>query len=141
MSAVAEALARLRQQRDALNGIDDELRDVIRMVEETFASLQPGVPVTISYDRDASRLSYEKLDGHWTIVVGSATSPNATMTPLLRASRASRAAVFRPESGGLSPLERLVVAAVESIEKATQERSPMLEVARRLAKTIKSRPT
>lgn len=114
---------------------DDLLRQTIHHVEHVLNELRPGVVTGLTYSVGLHRdrqLEFMPANRRWIIVwVGEEMD-----VPLLNTSRDVRAEVFSPLPEGLSPIEMLIIKVAESLETAGSTRSPMLEVARRLAVTL-----
>jgi hypothetical protein len=136
---VAEALALIPGRRDMLDRIDDQLSRVIRHVEQVLKELRPGVPTDVTYETPDGiyALTFGKLAAQWHILHGR-DEDDAQDYPLLSASRLTRAEVFMPDAHGVTPIDRLIIAVVDSLERHAQERSPQVEAANRLAQVLEA---
>lgn len=139
MTSLEEALAAIPARRDKLNALDDQLSLVIRHIETTLhEGLKISTPCEITYETEDGRfvLGYGKWNGKWQLMWGSPDGSVAKDTPLVSASRATRAEVFVTEPSGQSPMERLLVEAAESLSYFADERAPQLVTARRLLQML-----
>lgn len=138
--ALAEALAAIPERRNTLNALDDQLAQAIQHIERVLhEGLKITTPCHITYDVADGRfvLAYGKMHNQWVIIWGSEAEDDTKDTRLLNAPRGRRAEIFTPEpTTGVSPMERLLVEAAESLSYYAGERAPQLETARRLLKTL-----
>ncbi len=126
-ASVAEALARIPQNKAQLDTEDDFLREKIRHVEDALNRMRPGVLCRVAVGTGVAPdfLSFEPRTKNWCLCWNGA--------PLLSAGREARAEVWNPGSDGLTPLDQLVIKVAHNLARATAARPPMLEAARRLA--------
>ncbi len=142
MRTIAEALAAIPKLRDELNATDDQLSATIREIEELLTKLRIGVPVDVHYTTldGAFLLSFCKWDMKWQLVWGTEAEDDPTKDiALVSAPRHVRAEVFSPgDAGTYSPIEQLIVAIPDTLSNFVQERSPQLEVAKRVVAALKA---
>lgn len=142
MKTVEEALAAIPGRRNVLSQIDLELSHAIRFVEQALSELRIGIPVEITYGTDEGNfvLTFRKHDGRWQILRGVEGSDDSTHDAVLVGEpRHIRAEVFTVPTGSsvsLAPIERLFVSAAETLAEHTSDRSPQLDVARRLVAVL-----
>lgn len=129
MNSIADALASIPRDRQELDVADDLLRQVIHHVEHVLDALRPGM--TTEFPVGAWVLAHRPANRRWIITSAPMTEPD-NATPLLSAPRHVRAAAFRPLRNGLAPIEHLVIKVADNLAEETRDRSPMIEVAKRL---------
>lgn len=138
--SLAEALASIPARRNTLNALDDQLAQAIQHIERVLhEGLKIATPCDITYDVEDGRfvLAYGKMNGKWVLIWGSEAEDDTRDTPLLGAPRGRRAEVFTIDPAtGVSPMERLLVEAAESLSYYADERAPQLETAKRLIQTL-----
>jgi hypothetical protein len=140
VTSLKEALEAIPARRDKLNALDDRLAKVIQHIETVLhEGLKISVPCDIKYvtEDGAFFLGYGKWKGKWGCIWGREDDDDTKDTPLLGAPRAVRAEVFMVEpDSGMSPMERLLIEAAESLSYYADERAPQLETANRLLVTL-----
>ena len=137
MVDINAAFAAIRERRDELNTIDDQLSGVIRHVEVALRELQPGVSTDVDYevtDEGTHWLSFQKHNGTWQIMWSN--KDDGWHTPLVSASRQVRAEIFNLLPAGLTPLELLIHEMASSIAEYAAERSGQLERAKKLSAAL-----
>lgn len=138
--SLTEALASIPARRNTLNTLDDQLAQAIQHIEHVLhEGLKITTPCDIVYDAEDGRfaLAYGKMHGKWVLIWGGEAKNDTRGTPLLGAPRARRAEVFTVDPAtGVSPMERLLVEAAESLSYYADERAPQLETAKRLIQTL-----
>lgn len=137
---LAETFTRVREHRDRLNDIDNELVRTIQHVEATLADIRPGVPVDVEFasrhqGEPAQWLSFQKHNGAWRLMHGYADSDK--QSSLLGATREVRAEVFdtrRPS--GVAPIVMLILEMPKAIEEIASDRGFALCQARHLSQGL-----
>lgn len=137
MSALDAVFARIRERRDQLDRIDDELSAVIQQVESALRSLRPGMPIEMDYETpDGTRwLIFQKHNADWQIM-WSNTEVEDKHTPLVSASRRERARVFEVGPDGMMPIEALIHEVPHAIDEIIEERSALIQRARALSSAL-----
>lgn len=133
------AFARIAEQRDKLNALDDELSAIITQVESALIALKPGVPTEAQYvngDEQVRWLRFEKHNGAWRIAF--LFDDNGKAISLNEAPRHIRAEAFQALPEGPTPLEILILEVAGSIESAIRQRQPFIERARALSKAVEA---
>jgi hypothetical protein len=136
--SLAAALAAIPDMRDKLNAIDDQLSAVIRHVECVLReSLKVVTPCQAPYDAEHGRfvLGYGKRHGKWLLTWGSEVDDTKDV-PLASAARVVRAEVFSMDASGMSPMERLLIQAAESLSCYVVARETRLVTAKQLLGTL-----
>lgn len=149
MNKVAEALATIPRDRDALNAIDDKIAQAIRRIETLLSDLRVGVSAETDYETPDGRfvLSYARSNATWHIMWGSEAEDDDTKdVPLLSAPRHARGEACTPcGDTGLTPIENLVIALARQLTVIAQERHPLIAVADRIVSVLEGaavgRPT
>lgn len=139
---LTHTVARVREQRDRLNEIDDELIRAIHHVESALSDIRPGVPVDVRYaarreGEDPQRLSFQKHNGAWCIM--HAYGDSEQQCPLLGATREVRGDVFDARrASGVAPIVALVEAMPDAIAAIAGDREAALRQARALCEGLAS---
>jgi len=127
----------IRERRGELDKLDSELSDIIRQVEETLRALQPGVRIEMDYETaNGTRwLIFQKHNSNWQIM-WSNTEEEHKHTPLLSASRGTRAEVFEVGPDGMMPIEALIHEAPRAMDEIIGERDALIQRARALSDAL-----
>lgn len=140
MTPLAEALASIPARRNTLNALDDQLAQAIQHIEHVLhEGLKIATPCSITYDGEDGRfvLAYGKMNGKWVLIWGGEAEDDTQDTALLCAPRGRRAEVFTSDpTTGMSPMERLLVEAAESLSYYAAMRAPQLATAKRLIQAL-----
>lgn len=141
MPRLEQTFAAIRERRGVLDKLDSELSDAIRQVEETLRDLQPGVPIEMDYEtaRGTRWLIFQKHNTNWQIMWSNSEKEDKH-TPLLSASRGTRAEVFEIGPDGMMPIEALIHEAPHAMDEIIGERQSMIERARALSNALVHRP-
>lgn len=137
MRTLEETFASIRERRDKLNQLDDELSAVIQQVEETLRALQPGVRIEMDYETpNGTRwLIFQRHSSNWQLA-WSNTEEEGKFTPLLSASRATRAEVFAVGPDGMMPIEALIHEVPHALDEIIEERGELILRARALSDAL-----
>lgn len=127
-------------KRDALNHVDNQIRDAITYVEDLLRSLSPGVTASVWYEAHGQRyfLEYDRQKDGWRLLHSREADDETRRVRLSDAPRRVRAVVFATLDGAPSAMERLVIAIADALDVAHGERSPLLDVARRFVTMLEA---
>lgn len=137
---LAQTIAHVREQRDCLNEIDDELIHAIQHVENALSEIRPGVPVEVQYPsrrggEPIQWLSFQKHNGAWRMM--HAFGEAEKQSPLLGASRAIRADVFDARrTSNVAPVIALIEEMPRAICEIAKDRDAALRQARALCEAL-----
>ena len=122
-----------------MDRIDDQLSAAIQHIEVALKTLRLGVSVEVEYETPDGRfvLSFAKSSGQWHIMHGREAVDDGDQV-LTSTSRLTRLEVFMPDAEGVTPMERLIVGIVDSLEQHALDRSPALDAAKRISQALEA---
>lgn len=139
---LAQTIARVSEQRDNLNEIDNELIRAIQLVENALSEIRPGVPVEVQYPARRGGdplqwLSFQKHNGAWRMMHAFGDAEKQSL--LLGTSRATRADVFdMRRTSNVAPIIALIEEMPRAISEIAKDREDALRQARALCDGLTS---